>query len=362
MPQQGRLPNRPQRSRWHSARYLIERRLVGVVFVTALICRVIALMAVILVIPDSWIALDDSTYSLLAEQVPSGDTGSWPPSFHVLFDSVATFLVPLTFLYWVFGPVDLLGQVLVALVGAGAAALTTKLALQSLETRWAMGAGMVVALLPSQIVLSVALLKDAWVWSVAAALALAIAVAFRTQTRVLLLSVLSVPALLFLLGHLRLQSTFVAASALVATALFTPKRQKSLWVGGALIVALVIPWLAGGGPGGIDPVLARGRNFAETRADGAADSDSAIVDTSRIRSDLAHLPQGLSVCSSSPTRGMPTATAVWFLPRSRCCFGIQFSYWLSSGSSRFGATVECCGSLCSTESVCSSGMRCRRGT
>jgi hypothetical protein len=134
--------------------------------------------------------------------------------------------------------------------------------------------------------------------------------------------------MLFLLGHLRLQSTFVAAWALVGTALLIPRRRKSLWVGGALAVALVVPWLAGGGPGGIDPVLSRGRDFEETRVAGAAGAGSAIVAVppvssttpppssvppsallddgeeagviSRIRSDLAHLPRGLSVMLLEP--------------------------------------------------------------
>lgn len=319
-----------ERSRSASIRSLVERHPIGVVFVTALVCRLVVLMVDVLVLPDSWIALDDAGYSMLAEQMANGGVAAWSPSAQVLYGSVATFLVPLTALYWLFGPIELLGQVLVALVGAGAAALTTKLAREDLGTRWAVGAGLIVAFLPSQIAWSVAILKDAWVWSITAALGLAAAIAFRSRGRVLWLLILGAVVLLFLLGHLRLQSTFVAAWALVVSALLVPRERRSIWFGGALAIAVLVPWLAGGGPGGIDPVLARASDFGQARAAGAAGADSAIVAApptyptapvpseppdsrppgepdgdmdglgAGVLADLAHLPRGLSVMLFEP--------------------------------------------------------------
>jgi hypothetical protein len=125
--------------------------------------------------------------------------------------------------------------------------------------------------------------------------------------------------LLFLLGHLRLQSSFVAAWALVAAAVLVPRERRLAWIGGALLIAISVPWLAGGGPGGIDPVLARAGNFGDARAAGAIGADSAIVveppsapgdqpdggtdgpdATNRLATDLSHLPRGLSVMLLEP--------------------------------------------------------------
>lgn len=299
------------------------------VFLLALAVRLAAVAAGQL-IPESWIANDDSTYSLLAEQMARGDTNSWSPYLSMLYSATATFLVPLTALYWLFGPVEWAGQALVAVVGAGVAAVTTRLALEKLPTVWAVSVGGVLALLPSQVAWSAVLLKDSWVWSTTAALALAIAIALRSRGRVLVAAILGSVSLLFLLGHLRLQSTFVAAWALVAAVALFPRERRLAWIGGALLIAISVPWLAGGGPGGIDPVLARADNFGEARAAGAVGAGSAIVvepaspttsnpgptasapadqshggtdrpdATSRLVTDISHLPRGLSVMLLEP--------------------------------------------------------------
>lgn len=305
---------------------------VVLVVIVALGVRLAAMLTVHVLAPDAWLALDDSTYSQLAVQMATGETAGWSPYLHSLYEATTTFLVPLTALYWLFGPIELLGQVLVTLVGAGAAALTTKLARENLGTRWAVGAGLIVAFLPSQIAWSVVILKDAWVWSITAALGLAVAIAFRSRGRVLWLSILGAVVLLFLLGHLRLQSTFVAAWALVVSALLVPTERRFIWFGGALAIAVFVPWLAGGGPGGFDPVLARASDFGQARAAGAAGADSAIVaapptyprataaapseppdsqlpgepdgdmdgPAAGALADLAHLPRGLSVMLFEP--------------------------------------------------------------
>lgn len=319
--------------------YLAGRPVISVV-IAALTLRLI-LVAGGNLIPGSWIALDDSTYSNLAQQMASGATEGWTQYLWTLYGATATFLVPLTLLYWLFGPIELLGQLTVAVIGAGAAALTTKLALERLEARWAIVAGLVVAFLPSQIAWSVVLLKDAWVWACTAALALAVAVAFRARGRNLVFSAFGAVVLLFLLGHLRLQSTFVAAWALFISALLVPRERRLTWASGALVVAISVPWLAGGGPGGIDPVLARAKDFEQTRVAAAAGADSAVVAaattvpttavtvstgtvdtspgpsstaspetpdgsadseslTSRILTDLSHLPRGISVMLLEP--------------------------------------------------------------
>jgi 4-amino-4-deoxy-L-arabinose transferase-like glycosyltransferase len=290
--------------------YVVRRPTLSV-FAIALVIRLGAIVLGSL-IPDSWIALDDATYSQLAQQMVAGESGSWSHYLWDLYWSTSTFLVPLTGLYWIFGPTEYVGQILVAAVGAGAVALTVRLAREVLEVRWALAAGAVLAVLPSQVAWSVVLLKDAWVWSATAALALVIAIALRSRGRVLVAAILGSVSLLFLLGHLRLQSSFVAAWSLVAAAVLVPRERRLAWIGGALLIAISVPWLAGGGPGGTDPVLARADNFGEARAAGAVGADSAIVAeppspttdgpdaTNRLVTDLSHLPRGLSVMLLEP--------------------------------------------------------------
>lgn len=294
----------------------LARRLTLAVFVTALVIRLGAI-GLIALIPDSFVALDDATYSQLAQQMAAGESESWSQYLRDLYWSTSTFLVPLTGLYWMFGPSEWMGQLLVAAVGAGAVALTVRLAREVLEIRWAWAAGAVLAVLPSQVAWSVVLLKDAWVWSTTAALALAIAIALRSRGRVRVAAILGSASLLFLLGNLRLQSSFVAAWALVAVAALVPRERRLAWIGGALLVAISVPWLAGGGPGGVDPVLARADNFEEARTAGAVGADSAIVGAetptpttagggdgpdaaNRLVTDLSHLPRGLSVMLLEP--------------------------------------------------------------
>lgn len=281
------------------------------VFLVALVVR-LTMVATGHLIPESWIANDDSTYSLLAEQMARGDTNSWSPYLSTLYSLTATFLVPLTGLYWLFGPVEWVGQALVAVVGAGVAAVSTRLALERLPTMWAISTGAVLALLPSQVAWSAVLLKDSWVWLSTATLALLVSKALRYNGRRLAFTVVGVSVVLFLLGHLRLQTTFVAAWALVAAAIVVPSSSKAIWAGGALLVAVCVPWLAGGGPGGIEPVLARAENFEQTRIAGAAGAESGVVEVEptaaqndgavpgSLLRDVVHLPRGLSVMLLEP--------------------------------------------------------------
>lgn len=301
----------------------VWRRPVSTVFLFALAVRV-AMMLVGEFIPESWIANDDTTYSTLAAQMATGAAGDWSPYLTTLYAATATFLVPLTGLYWLFGPVEWIGQALVTTVGAGVAAVTTKLALEKLKATWAITVGMVLALLPSQVAWSIVLLKDPWIWLCTALIAWFVILALRAPGRTRVLAVLGITTTLFLLGHLRMQTTFVAAWALVGTALLVPRQHRMSWIGGALLVAISVPWLAGGGPGGIEPVLARAGNFEQARIAAAAGAGSGIVEETnaeaadstdpseptdgqnpdgvagRILRDVRHLPRGLSVMLLEP--------------------------------------------------------------
>lgn len=192
-------------------------------FFAALGVRLTALIAIQTLLPDTWLALDDDTYTGLAANLASGETADWSPYLRQLFESTATFLIPLAALFSVFGPSQLLGSILVALVGAGAAGMTTKVAARALQPEWALAAGGVVAFLPSQIGWSVTTLKDAWVWFVAAGVAYAVAAAVGSNPARRVWPWVAVAIWLILLSHLRLHSTVVAVWAVALTVLVTTR-------------------------------------------------------------------------------------------------------------------------------------------
>ncbi len=255
---------------------VIERRPIAFTFVIALGVRLGALAIFELVIDTSSFALDDSTYSAMAAAVVEGQTEVWDSGTRGLFVSVFAFTGPLSVIYWIFGPNEIAGQIYVALLGSGTAALATTLGREILPPRLALIGGIALAFLPSQVVWSALLLKDPSVWIVLAALAVVVAVAGRKNGRQLLAWGLAAAALLFILGHLRGHTTVVASWAL-AIAGFAGNAEGRWRRGfGGVAIALAIPWLIGLGVGGFDLVRNAG-SLEYRRAANAIDANSAFV-------------------------------------------------------------------------------------
>ncbi len=248
---------------------------VAAVFLLALTTRVVAAL-VITVFFDGAVAMDDLTYSQMAMQAADGQTAGWDPYTHFLYSATATFLVPLTLVFKLFGSHTLAGQLFVGLLGAGAAAATTKVALEFLERRWAVACGLVVALLPSQIVWSSAILKDAAVWLLMAAIAVLVAAAGRREDKNLIWIAVASALLLWLLAYLRLHSFVIACWALAIASLFGIARLHWLRVAGAVLIAVSVPWLVGAGPAGADFVANAG-SLGQRRMANAIGANSAIV-------------------------------------------------------------------------------------
>jgi hypothetical protein len=278
----------------------LERRPVLGVFLIALTVRAVAAI----VITIGWggsLFLDDATYSRMAQAAADGrlhTLGAYPKW---LYEHTAALLVPITGFYEVLGPVKLSGQLYVAVLGATTAALTARLALEVLDRRFALIAGLLVALLPSQVLWSSLIMKDAPVWACLAALAVVAAVAARTTGRRLVAFGLGALVLLVLLGYLRRQTLEVAAVALVLAMLVSNRAQRPLRVGGAVALLVCVPLLFGMGVAG-EPYVAGVTNPAEQRALNAESAKSA-VDTDENRRGLAqisYLPKGVSVVALRP--------------------------------------------------------------
>jgi hypothetical protein len=206
-----------------------------------------------------------------------------------------------TGLYEVLGPVKLSGQLYVALLGSATAALTAKLALEVLDRRFALVAGLLVALLPSQVLWSSIIMKDAAVWACLSGLAVVAAVAARSTGRRLAALGLAAAGLLVLLAYLRLQTLEVACVALVLAMLVSDRAQRPLRVAVATGLLLVIPWAYGMGLAGA-PYVAGVKNPGEQRALNAEHARSAI-DTDGgggFDAQLSYLPKGVSVVALRP--------------------------------------------------------------
>lgn len=287
---------------------------VWTIFLLALLARVVVAAGIAIVHPHN-IAPDGIQYSGLASDQASGHTAIWTPYQHWLYTRVGSLLVPLTGLYELFGRHEIFGQLYVALFGALVAAITTRLAMEAMSVRWAIVVGLIVALLPSQIVWSSLILKDAMVWFALSGLALTVAVAGRSSGyRLLLLGVLAA-VLLGFLGYLRLQTLVVACWALMLASLVGPRLARVPRIGGAIALGVLLPWLwFGMGPAGLTYVK-QTTPPSDIRASGTVGAKSAIApgpststpstaatstDESEVTADVHHLPTGLAAVLAEP--------------------------------------------------------------
>jgi hypothetical protein len=282
------------------------------VFLIALAVRVGVAIAIALVHPQN-IAPDGIEYSALAAAKASGHTGGWGAFEHFLYHATLTLVLPLTWLYELFGVHQIAGQLFVALFGAGTAAVVTRLAMEALPRAWSLAAGLIVALLPTQIVWSSLILKDAAVWLLLAGLALTVAVAGRSRGRRLIALGLVAAGLLVLLGYLREYTLVIAAWAMMLAVLVGPRTQRVPRITGALVIGVFLPWTVfGGGPAGLNFVgsspapsdIRAGMTIGASSAiAGAANSNpnSSLASTSgEVGADVHYLPQGVLVMLLQP--------------------------------------------------------------
>jgi hypothetical protein len=246
-------------------RSLVARHPYGAVFLFALLVRVTLALVVGLGLPQLSF-FDDGTYDQLARERLNGRSELWDSYASWLYVHTGTLLFPLTLLYRIFGPSALVGPLFVAIFGAGVAALTARLVAHVLDRRAALIAGALIALLPSQVLVSSVLAKDALTWFLLAALGLVVVTAARTSSlaRLSWLVLLS-SGLLTLLGLLRLHTMTVAAMALLLAAWFGVRATRAHRLAGFGAVAMIVPFALGIGPVGLQLVANHG-SLEGTRA------------------------------------------------------------------------------------------------
>lgn len=246
------------------------------VFCVALILRGAAILLLPFIFDDSPV-LDDITYSTMAKDVSTGSTEHWDAHTTSLYNRTATLTLPLSLLYSTFGPHQLVGQIFIALIGALTAAAATRLSMEMMPTMWALGTGVILALLPSQVLWSSLVLKDPLVWLVLITLALIIAAASRTTVWNLMFLGIATVTTLLLLAHLRQHTLVVACLAVALSAWFGIKATRLSRGLGALLIGISVPWILGLGPAGIHFIQSGASSLEALRVVNAIGARSAFV-------------------------------------------------------------------------------------
>lgn len=223
--------------------------------------------------------LDDGTYHHMATNMASGDISHWDDFTYSLYWRTAAFVVPVTAVYKLFGTEIVYGQIYVAVIGAAAVAVGTRLAMEFLSRGWALVVGAFLMLIPSQAFWSAQLMKDASVWLALIGLALLTSLANRSTGRHLLMYGSGVALVLCALAFLREHTLVVAAWAVMIASMAGRREQRLQRVAGALLLGIAIPWaVAASGPAGLGLVTNAG-SLQELRFQMAQGANTAIVDT-----------------------------------------------------------------------------------
>lgn len=225
----------------------------------------------------------------MAADVAAGNRGRWDPYTHELYRATFAFLGPIALIFEIFGPVVVVGQLYVALLGALTAAATSRLALELMPARWALLAGLIVGFLPSQILWSSLILKDAAVWVSLATLALVAAVAARSIGWRLLPLAAAAAGCLIALGHLRAHTMVVASWAVAMGSVFGIGKWRLPRSAACVALAVGVPWLVGFGPAGWTLVTDSG-SLERRRLHNAIGAASAFVETQPDPSDSSATP------------------------------------------------------------------------
>lgn len=259
------------------------RRLVGAIVGRPVLTSVVVALGVRVsfalwtFVVHSYLIPDEIQYVALAKTVASGHTAEqWVQSYgQSLYDSTWAFMAPLTFLFRLLGPSRLWGQLIAVLFGAATAGLAAALTGLVTPRRTALFAGLVVALMPSQVIWSSVVLRESMVWAALALVGLGVALASRASN--LLFPVALIAAGLLALGVLREQTLIAAAWSLPIALLVGATRGRLGRFAAGLALAGVVPLVAGYGVAGWSVVRTQIPALAVTRTNMALNANSAFT-------------------------------------------------------------------------------------
>jgi hypothetical protein len=294
----------------------IEHHPAIAVLILALLVR-LAFATASFLLNHRWLIPDEGQYLDLAKQVSAGHPAdSWFPNYgQSLYDTTWVFVAPIVFLFKVISPTRIVAQLWPAVAGALSAALTTRIALEAVRRRWALLAGVAVALLPSQVVWSSVVLRESLIWAALATVALGIALSGRSSGARLFLCGGLVFGALVAVTFLRAQTAVVAAWAVVLACAVGGRRRLVRTVG-AVAIATVAPVLGGLGPAGVRLVQSAAPTLGITRTYMAFGAKSAFVPNSPVPPAGGGPSPSAAPSGASGTGPSPGGTAQPGAPRN----------------------------------------------
>jgi hypothetical protein len=230
------------------------------------------------VVTSGYLIPDEQQYVAMGQAVVRGvPLDQWYPGYgQSLYDATRTFSGSLVLMFDLFGATRLSGQLLAAVVGTAAAGVTVAVALRFLHPPYALAAGLVVAITPSQVLFSAVVLREAHVWLALAVVAWGFVQFASTDWRRLAGGSAIVAAGLLALAFLRQQTMLAAVWALVLAVVFTPRQRWMPRVAAGLAIAAIVPLVGGKGVGGWHLLASAVPQLESVRATLAVGANSAF--------------------------------------------------------------------------------------
>jgi len=244
-------------------------------------------VAAVLNVTDTWsLAPDGGQYLAVAEAAADGRLQTfWLGYGESLYWSTWTYSAPLAFLFDVFGPYRALGQGISVIFGVATAAITTMIALRLVRRPYAVGAGLIVALTPSQILWSSVALRESTVWVVLALAGFLLAMATSEDVgyRVVLKTV-GLGVCYAALVSLRSQTAFLFLWCAAAAIVIGPGK-RAVRFGVAMVLLLLMPVSVGRSIGELEFLNQALGGLGTVRTYMSMGAESAIVEPTRYFED-----------------------------------------------------------------------------
>lgn len=284
---------RPLVRRFDAAVQVAARHPLLTIAVMALVPRLV--LAAATFASGKTIVGDEAQYFDLARSVASGKTAEeWFPQYgQSLYDSTWAFVAPLRLAFDVLWPSRIIGQLWAVTFGVVVSGLTYVLATFVVPRRWALAAGLAVAVLPSQILWSSIVLRESLVWTGLVGAAIGVAIACRATLKQAAIGGAIVVASLLLLGALRDQTMLAATYALPIGLLVGAARHRLVLALASIAIVVIVPLWSDAGVAGWELIQRQVPSLQRTRTNLAIGADSAFTGTTLLVPATTTIPKPL---------------------------------------------------------------------
>ena len=299
---------------------------------------------------------DDRLYLNMVQTYASGGTGIWDSYYQNLWNVSTSFLLPASFVYRLSFQSTFAILILSAIIGSAIPASVTRLLSKHARTRISFGIGIVLAMMPSQVLWSSLFLKD--IYLAIGLIGITFALRYWSSSEKFsgfLQGLTCITLAMFFIQRIRLHSLIVACIALFLSALFLGGRLWLARIACAVALFAIMPSMIGGGYFGSNFAGDLANGMEEQRAVGAIGASTGVVEiptttifstssssssssssslprSSPIVEELKYLPSGLKVMLLDPTPGQLSRSRslylafaehlVWYPALFFCLYGV----------------------------------------